>query len=60
MKRILFSRSVLWMLVMGAVALVPQVAKAQGTWNLYVGRGKQRRGQAGRRIVAERGLDLGK
>ena len=37
MKRILFSRSVLWMLVMGAVALVPQVAKAQGTWNLYVG-----------------------
>ena len=37
MKRILSSRGVLWMLVVGVVAIVPQVAKAQGTWNLYVG-----------------------
>ncbi len=37
MKGILLSRSMLWMLVMGTVAIVPQVAKAQRTWYAKVG-----------------------
>jgi plastocyanin len=37
MKRILFSHSMLWMLVIGVVATFPQMSKAQTTWNLYVG-----------------------
>ncbi len=39
MKRIFFSRSVLWVLVIGVAAMLPQVSKA-GTgynWTLYVG-----------------------